>query len=230
MARVLAATQASRLLLLQLIATACMLSPIGCSSAIARDASDININKEQPKVEQREFDPEQLPDPPPPIPPGLKAATQHNFYCSAFCSAKYLDEGERTSVGVHATVRITSMNLTLTLPIIVWLPHGASRNLQDHEAGHVALSTRVFKNADKIAGEIAEPIVGQTFDGTAATLSEARADAIHSAVISFCKQYHARTKEVAKQMDDYYDELTNHGRNGRPSEEAVKETMDKFGF
>jgi len=193
-------------------------------------AEGVHIDRDDAKVEERSFDPRHPPDPPPPVPAGLTAVTEYSYTCNAFCAVDYLDNGVPDGKGVRASVRVTEFTVQLALPITSWLPNDCSKWLREHERGHADISCRIYKPSAEIAEEIAKPLIGQVFEATGNTLDDARRDAIVNAAKSFCDRYHARTRDMAKQLDTYYDELTNHGMKRIPSRQAVEYTLTKFGY
>lgn len=196
----------------------------------ANSIEGTQVSKQPAKLETKYYDPENPPNPPPPIPPGLKAVTHFDFICSAYCEVDNLDEGvpDPAGGGIKANVRVKNLCITLSLPITVWLPRKPSALLRSHEEGHVALTAKVYEAAEPIANIASESVVGKVFQGTAATVEEARKQAIINAIHAFCQPYHAMTKDVAKEMHTYYDALTDHGRNEVPAPQAVQMTISRF--
>lgn len=201
------------------------LATLGIQGANANP--NIDVQKEAATVEEKRFDPEHLPDPPPPVPYGLKAVTHYDFHCYATAHCDWVDEGTNSGANVKAKVKLSGLSVKLRLPLTIWLPIGHSEHLRDHELGHTRIDTHIYENADRAAEQVGQELLGQEFTGTGRDLDEARSNAITVAIDEFCKRYHEITKGMAEKLNDRYDHLTNHGRNDFPVERAIEQVYSE---
>lgn len=188
---------------------------------------DVQVQKEAATIEEKVFDPDHLPDPPPPVPYGLKAVTHYDFYCYADARCDWLDDGMMSSGTIKTRVRLRSLRIKLRLPLTVWLPQGHTEHLRQHELGHTRIDKHIYESAELAAEEVGAAMIGQEFIGTGRDLDEARSNGINAAIEEFSKRYHYQTKGIADRLNDRYDRLTNHGRNDVPVEKAIEQTYSE---
>lgn len=200
------------------LACACVLS---CSSnnAVVVKMSDVSIEK-------RIYDENNRPDDKVSSHPSVEANTHWDF--------EFIPEigFERTSLKEHgnefvSVVLVKKVEITLALPIQIWLPASATEKVIAHEGGHVEICRHFYSSAEKCARAAAETIVNREFSGCGATESESMRIAVESAGAALATPYRNSVILPANRASSIYDELTKHGQADTPVNVAVKEAIEQ---
>jgi hypothetical protein len=195
-------------------------------SPAARDA--VQVNRKEAQVTRRTFDPKM---PPPEMPPLNKneAAVTHSAY-GVGAQVQVLVVGEERSAAQFVSeMTIESVKVDTTLAITVWVPRNASKALVAHEEGHREISEMFYEEAEAIAREIARPYVGRTLRGVGRSAEAAREAAMTKAIGEINGAYMARTQIPSSRVNELFDKITDHGRNGRISvDDAIKRAVEQY--
>jgi hypothetical protein len=171
---------------------------------------------------QRTFDPAAPPADMPPLGEGEEAECDSNYISDANVSGR-LQKIDAT----NATATVTQVKVTLQLKITIWVPHGATQHVIEHEQGHRQISEHYYQFADKVAAEIAAPYIGRQISISGSDLNAE----FHNALLQLSKQITAEynDKLTPGPAQQRYDDLTDHSRNDRDANaaaaQAIKETM-----
>jgi hypothetical protein len=190
--------------------------------------AEVTIDHKPLTVERRTFDPAHPPADMPPLKGGEAAVTESKFDCRV--GMKYQVVGhKREPNGCVTTLTVQSVQATLQLNVIIWLPKGAAQKLAAHEEGHRRIAEQVYADAQQVARTVAASIDGKEVNGQAADCESADKQATDSFARQFCEQYLKRTFDVARQVGDLYDDLTAHGTRADPAEdEAIRQAFKKI--
>jgi hypothetical protein len=198
---------------------------VAASSLFAADA--VKVNKAPPAIEHKKFNRDHPPADMPPLEPGEAAVTKSIFGIATETAIQVVSEQHRNGNKV-AKVKIAEVTLNLTLGITVWLPNDAPRTIIDHEEGHRQLNEYFYKDAEKIAREIGQKYVGQTYEAQGADVEAAGKAAVEKAINEISQKYMAQTQNLSARANEIYDELTNHSRNQNISvEKAMKQSIER---
>ena len=120
------------------------------------------------------------------------------------------------------TAQIRQVQVTLTLEDTIFLPKHGTEKLKAHEDGHRRINERVYQNAEDAARNAAREVMAKRWEGAGYGEDAAGKAATDKAVKELCDEYLTATAEKALGIGKIYDELTNHGKRMRPSEnEAI---------
>ena len=186
----------------------------GDARQVSSQVPPIQVTKEPVDFATRTFDPATPPAEMPPLSPGELAVCDSNFTSSASL------RGESHAVdGMHATLTVTGVKVTLQAKITIWTPPGASAHVMEHEQGHQQISEYYYKTADKLAHRIAETYVGRQVPIEGSDLNEAANTELRRLAGEFTAEYGKQLNpDPAQQI---YDNITDHSRNETPASEAV---------
>jgi acetyl esterase/lipase len=193
-------------------------------------AREVAVTKGPMTVNERVFDPRNKPDPPPPIKPGLDADTQFDYTCHVNFDFSF-DTSQDATIPDGRTrrqIHVKNVRADVTLPVTIWLPSNADKDLKEHERGHLKIVARVYEIAEPAAAMFAQRLVGMSFEGYGVDADSAQQDAINAGVKEFCRTYHSETRDVAQRIGDIYDEITNHGRNNVPADDAIQQAYARY--
>jgi hypothetical protein len=127
-----------------------------------------------------------------------------------------------------AKVKVTNVTVDVSLKITVWLPNDATKVIADHEEGHRKLSEYFYKDAEKIARNIAQGYVGKIYEGEGSDTEAASRNAIDKAINELSQKYMGQTQSLSVKANAIFDELTQHSRNQKISvDKAMKESIDR---
>jgi hypothetical protein len=97
--------------------------------------------------------------------------------------------------------------------------------LREHEEAHREISERFYEHADRIAHELALPLLERTFDGSGSSRAAAERDAFEKAVTAYNSAYFERTRNRSMQANQRFDELTQHGRGPADARESLERAI-----
>lgn len=123
-------------------------------------------------------------------------------------------------------VRITRVNLVLSLPIVIWTAADASPLVLAHEDGHVQICKRVYDDAERLARLSADGVIGKVYRGQGDTLEEACQQALSKAAEDLHEDYQRQTLELANRVSEAYDNLCD----GVPEERQVPAELVEKAF
>src|SRR5687767_1003081 len=136
----------------------------------AHAQSKVMVDKRPVQVERKTFDPDNLPNPPPPLRPGEIAECESLYKIDL--TPRYTP-GEAAPAadggGVRVPVRIDSVRVQLRLVVTIWIPKNPEPRVKPHEEGHRAVAEYYYKDAHKHAQAAAQALIGQTVEGEGKT-------------------------------------------------------------
>src|SRR5688572_27578470 len=191
-------------------------------------ATGVQINKKPAQVAQRAFDPKKPPSDMPPLGPNEAAVTHSAYGVGAQVQVVVLNE-DKSPREVLSEMRIEAVKVDTTLAITLWLPKNASKALVAHEEGHRRISEMFYEEAESIAREVSQPYVGRTIRATARSAEAAREAAMTKAIGEINGAYMARTQIPSSRVNELFDKITDHGRNGRVSvDQGIQRAVEQY--
>ncbi len=179
----------------------------------------ITIEKQPVAFANHTFDPNSPPADMPTLAYGEEALCDSNLTSSAIVGG----ESQKTD-STHATVTITRIKMILALSINVWVPSGVSQHVVAHEDGHRQISEYYYRTTDKLAEQIAATYVGKQIDINGADLHAQLETALHQTATDITHEFDQEVSFAATQQ--YYDTITDHGRNESDAKEAVAAAVE----
>jgi hypothetical protein len=200
----------------------------GIVCGAARAAEAVKIEKAKVKVEYKTFDPNHLPDPPPPVEKGESAVTVYGFGVETDLQYTYA-ETPRGGAPVKMDFRMERVTLKLSMTITVWLPEGANEQLKAHEEGHRQIAEIFYADAEKGARKVAARAQGKSVSGEGQDISSAGRAAVERVNKSLCDQFLNEVATPCQRAQEAFDRMTDHGRKGKPTAKEAVELSVKEG-
>jgi hypothetical protein len=195
--------------------------------AVGAYADGVKINRAAPAVEHRKFDRNHPPSEMPQLEPQEAAVTKSVYGIATQFTVESLPEQKRGAKTV-ANVKVVSVNVDLSLTVTVWLPNDATKIIVDHEEGHRQISEYFYKDAQRIARDIAQKYIGQVYQAEGADSDAASRGALDKAINDLSQKYMGETQTLSVRANELFDELTQHSRNQKISvEKAIKDSIDR---
>ena len=167
----------------------------------------VTVEKQPIVFANRTFDPLNPPPDMPPLSPGDEAECDSNFICSASVRGETQQRD-----ATHAVVTIKQIKVTLQLNVTIWAPGNATPKQLEHEDGHSQISQSYYQTADKTARQIASERIGNQIEITGTDLNAEANKALQQAAADINAEYNRQLDPGPTQQ--YYDTMTDHGRNG----------------
>lgn len=189
----------------------------------AREAPSIVIDKQPVAFATRTFNPASPPADMPPMSAGDAAECDSNFICNASV------RGQAHKIdATHATVTIEQIKVTLQLNLTIWLPVNANPQVSEHEDGHSQISRAYYETADKVARQVAAAYAGNQIDIGGVDLNAEADRALGEAAAAVDAEFNKQFDPGPTQQ--YYDTITDHGRNGMVVKDAVAAALRDNGM
>lgn len=194
-------------------------------TAIQNEMSHISVNVKTaiPTISYTYYDPA---GPPPPHTDGDWAGyTSNGFKCEADLDCHPTKRGTEEPFNFH----FDTMNVSLGLEIVIILPKGEAGKLKEHEEGHRKIAEFFYT-----IGPQAAQYAGKTLTEDELLAYERDSESITPNVIiktrltNFATEYQKRIGEVCSQANDYYDTLTDHGKNKMDTDQAVQLAIRRY--
>jgi hypothetical protein len=196
---------------------------VGLLAGVALGADEaVRVERPKATVEYKQFDPKNLPDPPPPIEAGEAAVCVYKFGVEADVKYSYRAPANPPPGPVKVDVKIEGVMLRLSLGSTIWLPTDANQHLKDHEEGHRQIAEHYYAGADRLAKGLAGKLVGQTVSGEGKDAKAAGRAAIDGVSRKLCDEYLKAINGPCGRAQAAFDRMTDHSRKDVPSaKEAV---------
>lgn len=105
-------------------------------------------------------------------------------------------------------LKIKSVHIDLSAPVIIYLPKYAKPDVVAHEEGHVKIAREIYDdNAAAAAVRAGESVIGKEFKGTDATLDEACQLALNGAAQSIGRNFRMDTLYKLDRLSAFYDQF-----------------------
>ena len=194
-------------------------------SSAARAA--VTVQKKPAVVERKTFDPGNPPAEMPPLNAGELAVTSSDYQCGT--QVQYAPRRSKTRGGRHAvSYTVHGVKMVLELKIVIWNPTSASEKLKAHEEGHREISETMYKTAEVHAKAAGQKLDGRRFVGegdTPEAAEKAADEALQAANKEVCESYLELTSRAGVRVQNFYDDLTGHGRKPMAEKDAIKQAF-----
>ena len=188
----------------------------------ALTSAQIKIDGHPPAVKTRNFDPKAPPAEMPPLNPGEAAVCESKFACGVQVEVEITQPGD----GSKPTAKVTAVHADLRLTVVIWLPEKAAKKIRDHEEGHRRISEIFYDRGEQTAQALAEKYIGKPLDIAGIEQHHTR-PAIEKLASEFCQEYLGAIEVPSQKVQEEYDRLTDHGRNGLSEKKAIEQAMAK---
>ncbi|MBC8105547.1 MAG: hypothetical protein H7Z14_03065, partial [Anaerolineae bacterium] len=129
---------------------------------------------------------------------------------------------------IEVNVKLIGARVQLALQDVIYLPTNVRPPLRVHEEGHRVINERIFdEEAERIAREVAEPMLVKTWIARGVDRESAVNVALESAISELRIGYRERIVQRVAQVSDKFDELTKHGSNDLNVVEAIERAFEQ---
>jgi hypothetical protein len=181
---------------------------------------EVKVTRKDPTVSRQTFDPRRPSPKMPKLNPPESGVCDFDFTISP--KLGYTISNNR---GTVVEIIVDEWDIETTLDVRIWTARGSPAKLLAHEDGHRIICEYYYQNADFIAREVAEPLIGRTFTGRGANRQAAEADATRQAIAALSDEYMNRTRVRASAAQRRYDRLTAHGTRPIGEAEAIAQIV-----
>lgn len=119
-----------------------------------------------------------------------------------------LEKRERSAQGENVVIKIKGVKLQLKLDITMWLPEKASEDVIAHEKGHAAICLDAYKQAEKVAQDAANSVVGQKVEAQGPDYESTLKSALTNVSQDLARKYREETLDKANVTSALYDRMT----------------------
>jgi hypothetical protein len=193
---------------------------IGVLDATTR--SSVVVKAVKPVVKYAYYDP--TGSKPPQISDGMDGVTQYAFGCSPAFNFQVT----HPTTGEPFGFRIKTVTVNLDLVVRITLPRGEHGTLKEHEEGHRKIVEYFYSLGPAAAQSAAGLLTGIEQTSSAVDYATARTETFTRATDEVQAEYMKYIRDLCEQANDYYDELTDHGRNGKDSNQAAEEAIRRY--
>jgi hypothetical protein len=176
------------------------------------------IDKRSTMVARHRFDPAAPPADMPPLIAPETAECDTNYISDASVSGR-----SRKLDATHAEVTVTGVKVTLELKINIWVPEGATQQVIEHEEGHRQISEYSYRDADKVAEQIAAEHMGEKMSVNGSDLEAEINTALLKIGAEITAEYNRKLNPNAVQQR--YDDITDHSRYDIAASDAVARVL-----
>ena len=190
------------------------------------------VEKSQPTVTYKRYDPLNLPTPPPPLRKGESAVCVYQFVVATDVGCTYAVAANAPRGPVKLDVTLTRVTVKLGLNVTLWLPNDADQRLVAHEEGHRSIAEHYYETSDRAARAIAKRVAGTTVPAEGATRAEAVEAAIDRVNKQLCDDCMAAVSRPCERAETAFDRMTDHSRKESPTAReaidlSIKEAEEK---
>jgi len=176
------------------------------------------IDKRAAMVARHTFDAAAQPADMPPLVAPETAECDTDFISNASVSGR-----SKKVDSTHAEVTVTRVKVTLELKINIWVREGATQQVIEHEEGHRQISEYSYRDADKVAEEIAAEHIGEKMSVSGSDLEAEINAALQKVGAEITAKYNRKLNpNVAQQR---YDDITDHSRYDITASDAVARVL-----
>jgi hypothetical protein len=176
------------------------------------------IDKRAATVARHTFDPAAQPADMPPLVAPETAECDTDFISNASVSGR-----SKKVDSTHAEVAVTGVKVTLELKINIWVPEGATQQVIKHEEGHRQISEYSYRDADKVAEEIAAEHLGEKMSVSGSDLEAEINASLQKIGAEITAEYNRKLNPNV--MQQRFDDITDHSRYDITASDAVARVL-----
>lgn len=192
---------------------------------MAKEVYNVTVEKAPPVVTSKYFDLSNPPADLPPLNPGEKGITQAVFDLVVSFKVKVVSN-DKTDEGYVVVMSPDKTIVKLSLPITIWIPHGAPEKFLRHEQGHNFINQQIYEDADKVVKFFAMTMGDSRYKGVGKSYDEALVHAYQQAGDELNSLYRRYVYGYSMCVSGEYDKLTRHGLNNFPEVTAIEQAFD----
>jgi hypothetical protein len=155
---------------------------------------------------------------------GMDGDTKYAFGCNP----AFAFHVTRLAAGEPFNFQIETVTMHLGLKITITLPKGEYDKLKDHEEGHRIIVEYFYSLGPTVARQAGGLITGIEQTSSATEYEAAKTEVFTRATDEVEIEYMKYIRDLCGQANDYYDELTDHGRNNVDSTRAAREAIRHY--
>jgi hypothetical protein len=202
------------------------LVPVAVFVALSSARGEVIVTRTEPKIARRTFDPKSPPADMPKL-SGNEAAVTRSFYGADSRVGGEVVSTTQTASGTQATIKVDTVRITLHMNVTIWLPKNGNDKITNHEEGHRKIAEHYYEDAESIAKQLANDLIGQTVEATGRSPDDAANKALKQAANDLGKQYLSKTDTPCGVAQKAYDQITEHGTNAVKEDAAIKQAIQK---
>lgn len=201
--------------------------PLAARQSSPGDRS-VTVNQQPPTVRTVTFPPGQPPEEVQ-MNAGEDALCRSNFGVDVRYEFRY---NAKPAPGGRVAIRLSQVTFTYTLSLdqTIFLPTDADEKLKAHEDGHRRIAEAVYAQGDRIAREVVAEVLTERWEGVGDTEEQAVKQAADPMFQQALEEYVKRTADVSSRLNEQYDQLTDHARNGMDADAAVRKVLSEAGI
>lgn len=205
-----------------LVLTLIQLVAQGCAS------SNVSVERQKPDIKINYFDPKNFEgkSPVPNLKQGEEALTEWEFGCQTNFDFDIVEESRMSTGKTFVRLKIKSVKMILSAPILVWLPKNPAPSIVAHEKGHQDICVRVYSESESSAHKAAQTVVGKIFEAEGDSRDDACKKALQQAQFAICTIYHQDVSDYAGCISEIYDSLDETEKG--EAEELVQRAFGNY--
>jgi len=184
--------------------------------------SSVIIEAGRPVVSYTYYDP--AGPKPPQISEGMSGDTEYYFSCNPIFTFRVMHRGAGEPFDFH----IETVTMQLGVTININLPKGEIGKLKEHEDGHKKIVEYFYSLGPAAAQQAGGLVTGLEQTSSAAEYDIARTEVFTRVTGEVQTEYLKYIRDLCQQANEYYDELTDHGRNSTDSDQAAQEAIRRY--
>lgn len=155
-----------------------------------------------------------------------QAVTEWDFGCQNNFEFDIKEEHKKSNGNYFVSLCIKKVHISLSAPVIIWLPENAAPEVVAHERGHEKICRLVYESSKKTAHKAAESVIGKIFEGEGKDRDEACSAALAQGQDYVCQIYHGEASQDVNAISEIYDALDQNQKER--SEDLVNQAFIRY--
>jgi len=186
------------------------------------DRSPVSVEADTPIVSYAYYD--RAGPKPSEISEGMDGDTEYAFGCNPAFAFHVTRPGPDEPFSFH----IETVTMHLGLKITIIMPKGDYEKLKDHEEGHRKIVEYFYSLGPAMARQAGGLMAGIERTSSTTDYEAAKTEVFTRATDEVETEYMKYIRDLCGQANDYYDSLTDHGRNNVDSTRAAHEAIRHY--
>jgi hypothetical protein len=167
-------------------------------------------------------------DPAGPRPPGIVRRGGGNTSYHLKCDTDFTFRWRQKSADGPFNFHFETATISIGLAITITLPNGEAGKLKGYEEGHRKIDEHFYSVGPQAAQRAGELITGKEITSYEKDFESAKLDVLTRARDEVQAEYMKYTRDLCRQANKYYDDLTDYGRNSTDSDQAAQEAIRQY--